>query len=143
MSATLNAGELEKSIFTEVRGSNFKIRSPTSPLLCSFLRRPDVSGGISNTPSSPAYNDKRPVWEQAAEAFSSYVNSGGEGDVLVFMPGGFEISQTIEAIRHTSEAKGFILLPLHGELEPKIRTPPWRVTTSAKLSLPRTSPKRR
>jgi ATP-dependent helicase HrpB len=39
--------------------------------------------------------------------------------VLVFMPGGYEISQTIEAIRHTSEAKGFILLPLHGELSPK------------------------
>jgi ATP-dependent helicase HrpB len=69
--------------------------------------------------AQPGYNDKRPVWEQAAEAFSNYVATGGEGDVLVFMPGGFEISQTIEAIRHTSEAKGFILLPLHGELPPR------------------------
>jgi ATP-dependent helicase HrpB len=67
----------------------------------------------------PSYNDQRPVWEQAADAFSQYVHGGGEGDMLVFMPGGFEISQTIEAIRHTSEAKGFILLPLHGELPPK------------------------
>jgi ATP-dependent helicase HrpB len=66
----------------------------------------------------PSYTDKRPIWEQAADAFSRYVNSGGQGDVLVFMPGGFEISQTIEAIRHTDEAKGFILLPLHGELSP-------------------------
>jgi ATP-dependent helicase HrpB len=69
--------------------------------------------------TEPNYTDKRPVWEQAAEAFSNYVASGGEGDVLVFMPGSFEISQTIEAIRHTSEAKGFILLPLHGELAPR------------------------
>jgi ATP-dependent helicase HrpB len=69
--------------------------------------------------AQPGYVDKRPIWEQAAEAFSHYVGSGGEGDVLVFMPGGYEISQTIEAIRHTSEAKGFILLPLHGELSPK------------------------
>jgi ATP-dependent helicase HrpB len=69
--------------------------------------------------AEPGYVDKRPVWEQAAEAFSHYVGSGGEGDVLVFMPGGYEISQTIEAIRHTSESKGFILLPLHGELSPK------------------------
>jgi ATP-dependent helicase HrpB len=68
--------------------------------------------------TEPTYNDQRPVWEQAAEAFSRYVVSGGQGDVLVFMPGGFEISQTIEAIRHTDEAKGFILLPLHGELPP-------------------------
>ena len=69
--------------------------------------------------AQPGYTDKRPVWEQAADAFGHYVGSGGEGDVLVFMPGGYEISQTIEAIRHTSEAKGFILLPLHGELSPK------------------------
>jgi ATP-dependent helicase HrpB len=67
---------------------------------------------------SPAYLDKRPVWEQAAEAFESYVRSGGQGDVLVFMPGGFEISQTIDAIRHSDESRGFILLPLHGELAP-------------------------
>src|SRR5207237_10880599 len=67
----------------------------------------------------PGYLDKRPVWEQAAEAFGTFVSSGGEGDVLVFMPGSFEISQTIEAIRHTDESRGFILLPLHGELPPR------------------------
>ena len=60
-----------------------------------------------------------PVWELAAEEFSRFVHAGGEGDVLVFMPGGFEISQTIESIRHTSESKGYIILPLHGELQPK------------------------
>lgn len=69
--------------------------------------------------AEPAYVDQRPVWDQAADAFSRYVRSGGEGDVLVFMPGGFEISQTVEAIRHTNESRGFILLPLHGELAPK------------------------
>jgi len=68
--------------------------------------------------ATPGYVDKRPIWEQAAEAFSGFVQSGAEGDVLIFMPGGFEISQTIEAIRHTDESRGFILLPLHGELPP-------------------------
>jgi ATP-dependent helicase HrpB len=68
--------------------------------------------------AEPGYTDKRPVWDQAADAFSHYVASGGDGDVLVFMPGGFEIAQTIDAIRHTDESKGFILLPLHGELSP-------------------------
>ena len=60
-----------------------------------------------------------PIWELAADVFRNFVHTGGEGDVLVFMPGGFEISQTIEAIRSTSEAKGFIVLPLHGELSPR------------------------
>lgn len=67
----------------------------------------------------PGYLDKRPVWEQAAAAFCDFVNTGALGDVLVFMPGGFEISQTIQAIQHCDEAKGFILLPLHGELPPR------------------------
>jgi len=68
--------------------------------------------------ATSGYVDKRPIWEQAAEAFSGFVQAGGEGDVLIFMPGGFEIAQTIEAIRHCDESRGFILLPLHGELPP-------------------------
>jgi ATP-dependent helicase HrpB len=94
-------------------------------LLAQYLK-PRVLTSVGRTfpveikyAADPSYTDKRPIWEQAADAFSRYVNSGGQGDVLVFMPGGFEISQTIEAIRHTDESKGFILLPLHGELPPK------------------------
>jgi ATP-dependent helicase HrpB len=69
--------------------------------------------------ATPSYMEKRPVWEVAAEAFGRHIRSGGAGDVLVFMPGSFEIAQTIEAIRHCPESKGFILLPLHGELPPQ------------------------
>jgi ATP-dependent helicase HrpB len=105
MSATLNAGELENYL------------KPCATLSSEGRMFPvEIEYA-----AQPGYNDKRPVWEQAAEAFSNYVSTGGEGDVLIFMPGGFEISQTIEAIRHTSESKGFILLPLHGELEPKLQ----------------------
>ena len=103
MSATLNAGELEKYL------------SPCA-VLASEGRIFPVE--IEYLPHRVGLNGP-PVWEIAAEEFSRFVNSGGQGDVLVFMPGGFEISQTIEAIRHTSEAKGFIVLPLHGELQPK------------------------
>jgi ATP-dependent helicase HrpB len=103
MSATLNAIELKKYL------------SPCA-ILSSEGRMFPVEMEYLELPS---YTDKRPVWEQAADAFSQYVHRGGEGDVLVFMPGGFEIAQTIEAIRHTSEAKVFILLPLHGELPPR------------------------
>ena len=64
----------------------------------------------------PSYLSKTPMWEEAAGAFSRYVRSGGGGDVLIFMPGSYEIAQTIDAIRHCGEAQGFVLLPLHGEL---------------------------
>ena len=69
--------------------------------------------------NAPSYADKRPVWEQAADAFIHFVQSGGQGDVLVFMPGGFEISQTIQTIRNCDESRGWVLLPLHGELAPR------------------------
>jgi ATP-dependent RNA helicase HrpB len=59
-----------------------------------------------------------PVWEQAAEAFARHAPAN-EGDVLVFMPGGYEIHRTIEAIRNKPQSKGYLLLPLHGELQPR------------------------
>jgi ATP-dependent helicase HrpB len=131
MSATLNAGELERYLSTcssrgneaqtsSAKSQNLLTSSPTNEFRCSVL-----SSEGRTFPVEVEYLPHRvglngpPVWELAAEEFSRYVNGGGEGDVLVFMPGGFEISQTIEAIRHTGEAKGFIVLPLHGELQPK------------------------
>jgi ATP-dependent helicase HrpB len=116
MSATLDSAELEKYLNAsgaQTAGKNFR---------CSILASQGRQFSVDiEYAAQPAYADKRPVWEQAADAFSQYVQSGGEGDVLVFMPGGFEISQTIEAIRNVPESKGFILLPLHGELEPKLQ----------------------
>ena len=103
MSATLAVSQLEEYLkpcrVIESQGRTF-------PVEIEFAAR-------------PAYLDRRPVWDQAAEAFSGFVRSGGAGDVLVFMPGGFEITQTIEAIRGCEESRGFILLPLHGELPPR------------------------
>jgi len=103
MSATLEVAQLEDYLkpcrVIESRGRTF-------PVEIEFAAR-------------PAYLDRRPVWEQAAEAFREFVRSGGAGDVLVFMPGGFEIAQTIEAIRGCEESRGFVLLPLHGELPPR------------------------
>jgi ATP-dependent helicase HrpB len=134
MSATLNAVELEAYLCrtgvapvsnqnqeTAQAGQKNGDRLEACPTFgCSVLSSEGRVYPVEiNYAAQPSYNDKRPVWEQAAEAFSDYVQSGGEGDVLVFMPGGFEISQTLEAIRHAPGSKGFILLPLHGELEPR------------------------
>jgi len=119
MSATLNAGELEKYL-SEVRHQPDAKNGGNRVIGCRVL----VSEGRTY-PVEVEYLPYRlgqggaTVWGLAAEEFARFVNGGGQGDVLVFMPGGFEISQTMEAIRHTSEAKGYIILPLHGELQPK------------------------
>ncbi len=124
MSATLDADLLAQylvgttSTASQNKMGNVVERVPTGR--CAILTSSGRTFPVEiKYESEPTYTDERPVWDQAAEAFSRYVNSGGDGDVLVFMPGGFEISQTINAIRYTDEAKGFILLPLHGELAPK------------------------
>src|SRR5213594_1625320 len=61
-----------------------------------------------------------PVWDLAADAFSQGVRpSDDRPDVLIFMPGSYEIHRTIEAVRQRPESKGYGLLPLHGELPPR------------------------
>ena len=53
-----------------------------------------------------------PPWELAADALSQAENDGG--DVLIFMPGAYEIARTIEEVKR-SKFDG-IVLPLHGDL---------------------------
>ncbi|MGB8355185.1 MAG: ATP-dependent helicase HrpB [Chthoniobacteraceae bacterium] len=60
-------------------------------------------------------NDDHPVWELAASELERLADDT-EGDVLIFMPGAYEISRTIQAIQHSRVSKEFIALPLHGEL---------------------------
>ena len=63
----------------------------------------------------PVRADQRAVWDLAAEALEELAPST-EGDVLVFMPGAYEISRTIGAIRASGVGRQFVALPLHGEL---------------------------
>lgn len=114
MSATLSAEDLEDYLSQTAHGQ----RNLAIP--CAVLR----SEGRTY-PVDIAYLPHRlganppPPWELAADAFSRFITNGGTGDVLVFMPGGFEISQTIQAIRNVPESRGYLVLPLHGELSPR------------------------
>lgn len=97
MSATLDAGALEKYLAPcELLTS----RGRTFPVDVEYLDKP--LGDF-------------PVWDAAAEEFDRLAR-GTEGDVLVFMPGSFEISRTINAIKSTRAGGQCIVLPLHGEL---------------------------
>lgn len=127
MSATLDADELEdylserRSPIRRVGADGMeRAGSETGALPCAVLRSEGrmFPVDIQYLPHRLGVNPP-PPWELAADAFSQFVNSGGQGDVLVFMPGGFEISQTITAIRNLSESRGYLVLPLHGELSPR------------------------
>lgn len=55
-----------------------------------------------------------PSWELAAEAVAENLERT-DGDILVFMPGAYEIQRTIREITHRVR-QGVAILPLHGEL---------------------------
>jgi ATP-dependent helicase HrpB len=102
MSATLDAGVL---------------RSYLSP--CEVL----VSQGRS-FPVRIEYLSKgvdfedEPVWEVATRECAR-VAGATSGDFLVFMPGAYEISRTVQAIQGVRELRDFVVFPLHGELPPE------------------------
>ena len=102
MSATLDAGMLQKYL------------APCA-VLASEGRTYPVRVEYVEQDSIPQRDEDR-VWEVAAREFERVIREGAEGDVLVFMPGSYEIGRTMEAIRQMPAARGFAVLPLHGEL---------------------------
>ncbi|HEY2615219.1 MAG TPA: ATP-dependent helicase HrpB [Chthoniobacterales bacterium] len=101
MSATLDAGLLQKyldpcAVLTST-GRAF-------PVAIEYLPKP-VSG------------DGFPIWDLAADELER-VAARTEGDVLIFMPGKYEIGRTIAAVRASRVSDRFVVLPLHGELPP-------------------------
>jgi ATP-dependent helicase HrpB len=64
-------------------------------------------------------NSTRPIWDAAADQVRRVLSEEAEGDILVFMPGSYEIMRTIGAVRNLPESGGVDILPLYGELPPE------------------------
>src|SRR5665213_2644176 len=102
MSATLDAGLL-KTYLTPCetlvsQGRSFPVRIEYLPKPVDF--------------------DAEPVWDVAVRECER-VAAGTEGDLLVFMPGAYEISRTLQGVQGAKALRGFAVFPLHGELPPE------------------------
>jgi ATP-dependent helicase HrpB len=62
--------------------------------------------------------EHEPVWDVAAQECER-VAGESSGDMLVFMPGAYEISRTVQAIQASRTLRDFVVFPLHGELPPE------------------------
>ena len=102
MSATLDAGLLQKYL------------EPCAVLSSSGREFPVE---IEYLPK-PVGGDGYPVWDLTADELERLAPHT-EGDVLIFMPGKYEIGRTIGAIRASRVSDRFVVLPLHGELPPQ------------------------
>jgi len=102
MSATLDAGALKTYLepcdVLVSQGRSFPVRIEYLPKTVNF--------------------EQEPVWEVAARECER-VAAGNGGDMLVFMPGAYEISRTVQAIQGTRALREFVVFPLHGELPPE------------------------
>ncbi len=78
---------------------------------------------ISYMPPMPVrdnrgYVNAPPVWEQCAAAVRQLTEST-EGDILVFLPGAYEIRRTVEILENVSWMRGREVYALHGQLTPE------------------------
>ncbi len=61
----------------------------------------------------------KPCWELAAEAAGQFLAQNLAGDVLVFMPGAYEIRKTLELLAPLARRENLALHSLHGEMTPE------------------------
>lgn len=101
MSATLDAERVARYLDD---ATTLSASGRLHPVSVSFLVRPPT----------------KPVWELAADALDGVLDLEREGDILVFMPGAYEIDRTIQACRERTGRRGeeFLIVPLHGSLPP-------------------------
>ncbi len=59
-----------------------------------------------------------PVWERAVAALKRAQADQCEGNILIFMPGAYEIGRTLRALENAPFARGYQLHALHGGLSP-------------------------
>ncbi|MDF3058552.1 MAG: hrpB [Rariglobus sp.] len=67
----------------------------------------------------PVSFDKENVWDVAARECARVAARTTTGDFLVFMPGAYEISRTLQALQFERDLRDFVIFPLHGELPPE------------------------
>jgi ATP-dependent helicase HrpB len=99
MSATLDTGALDQFL------------APCE-LLTSTGRQHPVA--VEYLPR-PVNVEQYPIWDLAADELVQLARDT-DGDVLIFMPGKYEITRTLSAIGASRVSDQFVVLPLYGEL---------------------------
>lgn len=80
---------------------------------------PMLQAGGRTFPVAVSYLDREPtreVWDLAAEGVRAVLAEGEPGDVLIFMPGIYEIQRTLTACRSVARGETVDFFPLHGSL---------------------------
>ncbi|MGB8343123.1 MAG: ATP-dependent helicase HrpB [Chthoniobacterales bacterium] len=101
MSATLESDKLEKYL------------APCPVLTSSGRMHPVAIEYLAR----PVRAENYPVWDLASDELER-IAAETKGDVLIFMPGKYEITRTLSALRASRLSDRFVALPLYSELPP-------------------------
>ncbi len=79
---------------------------------------------VSYMPPAPVRDNRGyiatpPIWEQCAAAVRKLIEHHDCGDVLVFLPGAYEIRRTVEILENVGWMRGRDVFALHGQLSPE------------------------
>lgn len=74
---------------------------------------------IRYAPQASGRDAGPPVWEKAANAAVTAANGSPGGDILIFMPGAYEISRTLQELDGQRALRDWNTFALHGELSPE------------------------
>ena len=99
MSATLDTGALDQFL------------APCELLTSSGRQHPVAIEYLQK----PVNAEQYPIWDLAADELTELARVT-DGDVLIFMPGKYEIMRTLSAVRASRVSDQFVALPLYGEL---------------------------
>ncbi|MCE9591087.1 MAG: ATP-dependent helicase HrpB [Planctomycetes bacterium] len=89
--------------------------------VAAFLACPNLAAGGRLHPVQVTYLEKRSFiqpWDLAHDALDHLLHTQPEGDILIFMPGSYEIRRTLDACRRLDRDDTLAFFPLHGELPP-------------------------
>ena len=101
MSATLDTGSLDQFL---APAALLTSSGRQHPVAVEYLEKPVRAGDY-------------PIWDLAADELERLARTT-DGDVLIFMPGKYEITRTLSAVRASRVGSEFVALPLYGELPP-------------------------
>ena len=87
--------------------------------VCKYLDAPHLESDVKTFPIDLSYKHfprQKPLWERAAEVTREHLKSSEfKGDILVFMPGQYEIRKTVELLQRI---KNITVCSLHGSMPP-------------------------
>lgn len=108
MSATLELDKLESYI---PQATVLRAEGRLYPVATSYMPPIPVRNKFG-------YVAPPPVWEQCASAVRQLVKQPDCGDILVFLPGAYEIRRTVEILEQVSWMHGRDIYALHGQQTP-------------------------